>query len=233
MTSRLFTDLRHGVRLLRHSPGFTAIAVTALALGIGANTAIFSTVDAVLIRPLPFHDPGRVVVVWEDAAFAGSPKNTPAPGNFIEWKRRNHVFRDLAATRAATANLTIDGPPEQIRGRSVTANFFPVLGVSPVVGRVFTEEEDRTGAPVAVISYALWQRRYAGASVVDREILINGQKNTIIGVMPRDFAFRDREMDFWIPIHFTPRELGDKGSQISTWSPGCARTPLWRGRARR
>ena len=209
----LWSDLRYGVRLLRHAPGFTAVAVGALALGIGANTAIFSTVDAVLLRPLPFADPDRVVMVWEENSAASFPRNTPAPGNFVDWKKRNHVFSDMAATRGASANLTIDGPPEQVVGRAATANFFDVLGVRPVAGRCFTEDEDRTGAPVAIISYALWQRRYAGdLGVVNREILINGLKYTVIGVMPRDFAFRNRKMDFWIPIHFAPSDLVSRGS---------------------
>jgi predicted permease len=209
----LWSDLRYGLRLLRHAPGFTAVAVGALALGIGANTAIFSTVDAVLLRPLPFADPDRVVMVWEENTAAGFPRGTPAPGNFMEWKKRNHVFSDMAATRGASANLTADGPPEQVVGRSATSNFFDLLGVKPLAGRAFTEDEDRTGAPVAIISYALWQRRYAGApGVINREILINGLKNTIIGVMPRDFAFRDRKRDFWTPIHLAPKDLVDHGS---------------------
>jgi putative ABC transport system permease protein len=209
----LLGDLRHGVRLLRHSPGFTAVAVGALALGIGANTAVFSTVDAVLLRPLPYRAPDRVVVVWEDATIAGFPKNTPAPGNFIEWKKRNHVFADMAATRGMIANLTQDGPPEQVLGRMVTPGFFSVLGVSPVAGRVFTEDEDRTGANVAVISYALWQRRYGGSDdTLSRDIPINGVPHRIIGIMPRDFAFRDREVELWSPMRFPPAELVNFGS---------------------
>ena len=211
--ANLWSDLRYGLRLLRHAPGFTAVAVGALALGIGANTAIFSTVDAVLLRPLPFADPDRVVMVWEDNSAASFPRNTPASGNFVDWKQRNHVFTDMAATRGASANLTADGPPEQVVGRATTPNFFDVLGVKPALGRTFTEEEDRTGAPVAVISHALWQRRYAGApDVINREILVNGLKYTITGVMPRDFAFRNREMDFWIPIRFAPADLVQRGS---------------------
>ncbi|MCX6631105.1 MAG: ABC transporter permease [Candidatus Solibacter sp.] len=211
----LWSDLRYGLRLLRHAPGFTAVAVGALALGIGANTAIFSTVDAVLLRPLPFADPDRVVMVWEDATASSFPRNTPAPGNFVDWKKRNHVFTDMAATRGASANLTADGPPEQVVGRATTANFFAVLGVQPAQGRTFTEDEDRTGATVAIISHALWQRRYAGnPDVLNRDILINGLKYTIIGVMPRDFAFRNREMDFWIPTHLAPSDLVNRGSHF-------------------
>jgi len=205
-------DLIHGLRVLRHSPGFTAVAVGALALGIGANTAIFSTVDAVLLRTLPFGDPDRLVMVWEDATFAGFPKNTPSPGNFTEWKARNHVFDDMAASQSMAANLTADGPPEQVLGRLVTANFFSVLGVRPAAGRTFTEVEDRTGAPVALISYALWQRRYAGsADTLNRDLLINGQRYNVIGIMPREFAFRDRAVELWVPIHMSPAEMVNHG----------------------
>jgi putative ABC transport system permease protein len=211
--SAFFTDLRYGIRLLRHAPGFTAVAIGALALGIGANTAIFSTVDAVLLRPLPFADPDRVVIVWEDASFAGFPHNTPASGNFIEWRKRQRVFTDMAASRGFSANLTADGPPEQVIGRRVTPNFFPLLGVRPIAGRTFTDEEDRTGAPVLMISHALWQRRYAGSlAAVNRDILINGLKYSIIGIMPRDFSFRNRAMDLWLPIHFSPADLVNHGS---------------------
>ena len=225
----LWSDLRYGLRLLRHAPGFTVVAVGALALGIGANTAIFSTVDAVLLRPLPYTDPDRLVMVWEDASSSSFPRNTPAPGNFVDWKRRNHVFADMAATKGASANLTADGPPEQVLGRAVTPNFFDVLGVQPMAGRMFTGEEDRTGAQVAVISYALWQRRYAGdTTAIDREILINNQKYTIIGILPRDFAFRDRLMDFWIPIHFAPSDLVNRGSHflnvVARLKPGVSLT---------
>ncbi len=209
-----FADLRFGLRLLRQAPAFTAVAVVALALGIGANTAIFSTVDAVLIRPLPFGDPDRLVMVWEDASFASFPKNTPAPANYVDWKARNRVFSGMAATRGVSGNLTADGPPEQVIGRSVTPDFFSVLRAKPLVGRTFTEEEDRTDAPLVVISYGLWQSRYAGElSVLNRKILINGAPRVVIGVMPADFALRGRH-DFWIPIHFQAADLGNRGSHF-------------------
>src|ERR1700746_2587783 len=123
----LSSDLRYGLRLLRHAPGFTAVAVGALALGIGANTAIFSTLDAVLLRPLPYADPDRVVMVWEDASSIGFAHNTPAPANYFDWRERNHVFADLAATRTRTRAVTGDGSAEQLLGYQATANFFPVL----------------------------------------------------------------------------------------------------------
>src|SRR4051812_41245415 len=198
-------DLRYSLRLLRKSPGFTAVAIATLALGIGANTAIFSAVDAVLIRALPYADADRVVMVWEDAHEAGFPRNTPAPGSYTDWARLNQSFAGIAATRGASANLTGDGTPEQILGRAVTANFFSVLGVRPAIGRAFTDEEDRTSAQVVVISHGLWQRRYGGdPSIVGRPLLMNGNRYAVIGVMPRAFVFRNRDMDYWIPISFSP-----------------------------
>src|SRR5580765_427955 len=113
-------DIVYAIRTVRRSPGFAAVAVLSLALGIGANTAIFSAVNAVLIRPLPYADPGRVVMVWEDATAAGFPRNTPAPGNYTEWVRLNRVFTGMAATSGTQGNLTGDGTPEQVQGRNVT-----------------------------------------------------------------------------------------------------------------
>jgi len=211
--STLFADLRYGARLLRQSPVFGAIAVLALALGIGANTAIFSTVDTLILRALPYRNPDQVAIVWEDSSFAGFPKNTPAPGNFYEWKARNHVFTDMAATRGAIANLAADGPPEQVLGRRVTHNFFDVLGTPPLLGRTFTEEEDRTNPYLVLISYSLWQRRYAGdPAIVNRAILMSGVKYTVLGVMPPNFVFMNRDVDYWVPVHFSPQEAGDHGS---------------------
>ncbi len=125
----LLADLRYGLRLLRRTPIFVVVTIGTLALGIGANAAIFSTVDAVLLRPLPFATPDRLVMVWEDATFVGFPRNTPAPANYFDWNDMNHAFVDMAATRGASANLTVDGPPEQVVGRRVTSNFFRVLEI--------------------------------------------------------------------------------------------------------
>jgi predicted permease len=209
----LLADLRYGFRLLRQSPGFTTIAILALALGIGANTAIFSTLDAVLLRPLPYADPDRVVMVWEDASSIGFAHNTPAPANYFDWREQNHVFTDVAATRTRTRAVTGDGSAEQLLGYQATVNLFPVLGVAPVIGRTFTEAEDRDNAKVVVIGYALWQRRYAAASdIAGRTILLDGENYRIIGVMPRDFVFRSTRRDFWIPMHVTPKLRADRGS---------------------
>jgi len=187
------SDLRYSLRLLRKSPGFAAVAILTLGLGIGANTAIFSTVDALLIRALPYTNPDRIVMVWEDAHEAGFSRNTPAPGSYTDWTRLNRSFVAIAATRGVTSNLTGGGVPEQVIGRAVTPQFFTVLGVNPVLGRAFTEAEDRSNVQVAVISHGLWQRRFGGQpAAIGSPILMNGNRYEIIGVMPRDFVFRNR-----------------------------------------
>ena len=198
-------DIRYGLRLLRRSPGFTAVAIATLALGIGANTAIFSTVDALLIRALPYVDPDRIVMVWEDAHEAGFPRNTPAPGNYTDWARLNRSFAAIAATRGVTANLTGGGAPEQIIGRAVTPSLFIALGVKPIIGRTFSDEEDRSNVQVVVISHGLWQRRFGGdPSSLGTSMLMNGNRYEVIGVMPRGFVFRSRDVDYWIPMAFSP-----------------------------
>jgi putative ABC transport system permease protein len=203
----LVADLRYAVRVLRKTPVFTVAAMGTLALGIGANTTIFSLVQTVLIRPLPYQSPDQVVMVWEERTAAGFPRNTPAPGNYRDWRDMNRSFTDMAATASAGASLTGDGPPEFVPGRRVTANFFSVLGVRPVVGRDFTAADDSSGARVVVISHALWQRRYAGdPRVVGRTISMNDVTHEVIGVAPPSFVFINREIDYWVPIQFSPVE---------------------------
>jgi putative ABC transport system permease protein len=208
-------DVRYGFRMLARSPAFALTAVMTLALGIGANTVMFSIVDSVVIRALPYDDPDRLVVLWENADWAGFPKNTPAPGNFNDWRRMNRSFADMAATTFASASLTGDGVPEQILGRGATANFFSVLGVRPLLGRTFTESEDREGAQVVVISYGLWQRRYGGdPSVLGRTVLMNNTRLLVIGVMPRSFVFRSRDIDYWVPVHWSPERAAQRNSHF-------------------
>jgi putative ABC transport system permease protein len=211
-------DLRFGFRQLLGKPGFTAIAILSLALGIGANTAIFSLVDAVLLRPLPFHDPDRLVMVWEDAAKIGFPRNTPAPANYADWKAQNQVFEDMAAINWRTYNLTDEGEPEKVEAQGVTANFFQLLGVKPELGRVFTQEEDKPdGNKVALVSYGLWQRRFGGdPALIGKEILLDGQKHTVIGVTPPGFQFLSKEISLWVPMAFSPQELADRDSHYLT-----------------
>ena len=206
-------DLRYALRLLRKTPVFTIAAIGTLALGIGANTTIFSLVQTVLLHPLPYLDPDRVVMVWEDATAAGFPRNTPAPGNFNDWRRSNRSFTDMAATRFAFATLTMDGGPELVLGRGVTPNFFDVLGVRPVLGRSFTSADDRVGVNVAVIGYALWQRRYSGdPDIIGRTILMSDVKYEVVGVAPQSFVFINREVDYWVPIQLPPNQVDNRGA---------------------
>src|SRR5688572_25280330 len=132
-----FQDIRYGIRGLLKNPAFTIIAVLSLGLGIGANTAIFSLINTVLLQPLPFHQPEKLAIVWEEASFAGFPQNTPAPANFADWKAQNQSFEDMAALAGRSYNITGDGEPQRIEAYAVTANFFPLLGVQPILGRTF------------------------------------------------------------------------------------------------
>jgi putative ABC transport system permease protein len=214
----LLANLRYAFRQISNSPGFFAVAIAALALGIGANTAIFSAVEAVLLKPLPFAQPDRLMVVWEDASFIGFALNTPAPANYVDWRARNRVFTDMAATQFVTASLTGDGQPEQLSGKKVTPNFFDVLGVQPAVGRPFTAEEDKAQSPVVVLGYNLWRKRFGGdESIIGRAILLNGVQTKVVGVMPQDFFFSDRKnSDYWVPMAFTPEQWARRQSHFLT-----------------
>ena len=207
----LTKDLKHGIRSLLKHPGFTVIAVITLALGIGANTAIFSLVNAVLLKPLPFPDAERLVMVYEDEANIGVPLSDPAPGTFADWKAQQSVFEDMAVFNWTQLNLTGDGEPEKVPSYGVTANAFPLLGVLPAIGRNFTADEDKPGgAKVAILSHGLWQQRYGGErSILGRQIVLNGEKHTVIGVMPADFQFRTTSAAIWIPAALTKEQLAD------------------------
>jgi predicted permease len=198
-------DVRYGVRQIRRNPAFFAIAIATLALGIGGITAMFSAVDAVLIRPLRYADADRLVMIWDDLSKSGDlSKHFPAPAEWLQWRRLNRVFTDIAATQPGEATLSGDAEPEQVPARKATGNLWSVLGIRPLVGRVFTEEEDVNGALVVVISFGLWQRRYGGSpSVLRRKITLNGSPYEVIGVMPHDFYFMpSRDIDIWMPASF-------------------------------
>ena len=204
----LLKDIRYALRGLLKNPAFTAVAIATLALGIGANAAIFSVVNAVLLKPLKFQDPDRLVIVWEEASFAGFPRNTPAPGNYIDWKAQNQSFADMAATADTSFNLTGNGEPERIAAERVTQSFFSLLGVQPLIGRVFTPDEVKAGSDkVALLSYELWQSRYGGKrEVLNSNIQLNGEMYTVIGVMPRGFQFITKEQRLWVPLALDPVE---------------------------
>jgi putative ABC transport system permease protein len=212
----LIKDIRYGIRGLWKRPGFTAVAVLTLALGIGANTAIFSVVNAVLLKPLQFRDPDRLVMIWEDATFAGFPRNTPAPANYVDWKTQTQSFEDMAASTESTFNLTGDGDPERVTAYKVTANFFPLFGVAPALGRGFTADEDRPGAAkVTVLSHSLWQTRYGrDPQIVNREIQLDGEKYTVVGVMPAGFQFFESDVRLWVPLALDAEDLANRGGHF-------------------
>jgi putative ABC transport system permease protein len=211
-------DLRYALRVLVKNPGFTAVAVIALALGIGANSAIFSVVNAVLLRPLPFKKPEQLVMVWENATHLGFPKNTPSPPNFVDWQRQNAVFTGMAAMAERSFNLTGVGEPERLDGRRVSANLFDLLGVPPVLGRTFVPEDDRPGAHVVILSDSLWQRRFGSdPSIIGGAVTLNGENYTVIGVMPRSVqlpAYGNWRDQLWVPIAFTNDEATERGSHF-------------------
>ncbi|HEV2840928.1 MAG TPA: ABC transporter permease [Chthoniobacterales bacterium] len=195
------TDLRFALRQLRKSPGFTLIAVLTLALGIGANTAIFSVIYAVLLRPLPYPEAERVMVLTESDS--NQPQISVSFPDYVDWKRDNTVFDEIAISRRESFNLSgLDGrAPEQISGAIVSSNFFKVIGLTPQLGRVFTEEEDRVGGPLlAVISDRLWQRLFSrDPNVLGRAVNFGNQPYTVIGVMPPQM-FSPRTVEVWFPI---------------------------------
>jgi len=205
-------DLRYAIRLQRKNPGFTIVALIALALGIGANTAIFSVVNTVLLRPLPYKDPERLVMVWEDASKVGYPRDTPAAANFVDWRDQSTVFEGMAAIADESFNLTGAGDPERLEGRRVSANLFPLLGVDPQLGRTFTPAEDQPGSNrVVLMSYALWQRRFGGDnSIIGKPLNLNGETYTVVGVMPARFQFPSSDDDLWVPIAFTAEEAANR-----------------------
>jgi putative ABC transport system permease protein len=210
-------DIRYGFRVLLSKPGFTVVAVLALALGIGANTAIFSVVNAVLLRPLPYKEPDRIVQFWETNPLKGWTEATVAPANYLDWQKQSESFELMAAyfgsqTRdAGTSNfyLTGEGEPERLQGLGVTGEFFSVLGVEPARGRGFKPEETWKGNNlVVVLSHNLWQRRFNGdPNIVGQTIPLNGRDRTVIGVMPEGFYFPTKDIELWAPLGMEQNQM--------------------------
>lgn len=197
----MLQDFRYGLRMLWKSPAFTLVAVLALALGIGANTSIFSVVNAVLLRPLPFAKPDRLVMVWEHSPRTGKT-NVANPINFLEWRARNHSFERIAALVQVPFNLSGDGEPEQVQGMLVSDGYFEILGAQAMLGRTFTPEEDGRGHDrVVILSQGLWQRRYGSdPKILGRAITVNNGTLTVVGVMPSGFRFPDTKAELWSPM---------------------------------
>ncbi|HVG32959.1 MAG TPA: ABC transporter permease [Pyrinomonadaceae bacterium] len=211
--STFWQDLRYGFRMLLKKPGFTVVAILALGLGIGANTAIFSVVNAVLLRPLPYPDPDQLVIVWMDNRQMSMNEDIHSFPNYVDYRDQNKVFDRLAAYRGASANLTGTGEPERILGGAATASLFEVMKVAPLIGRVFTAEEDQEGHDkVIVLSYGLWQRRFgADKNIIGQNISLNGTQRTVVGVMPQEFRFPSKDTEFLIPLA-PPNDLKDARS---------------------
>jgi predicted permease len=198
-------DIRYGIRGLLKRPGFTAIVVITLALGIGANTTIFSVVNAVLLRPLPYKEPDRLIRIWESNPGRGWPDFSASAPNFKDWQKQQTVFEHLAAQEISTFNLAGDGQPERIAAASITANLFPMLGVSPALGRSFLPEEEQVGRDrVVILSHGLWQRRFGGDQTLPgKTIRLNGEPYTVVGIMPAGFqSIGMREL--WTPLVLDP-----------------------------
>ena len=226
----LLADIRFGLRMLLKSPTTTFVALLALTLGIGANTAIFSVVNGVLLRTFPYPDAERIVLVWEKSP--RNDQNSINLGNFFDWKDQNQVFTDMAIFFDRNFNLTGDGEPEEVTAQIGTTNLFSVLGTNPILGRTFVDDDGRDEqSRVVVISYALWQRRFGGdKNIVGRRIDVNERPSTIVGVMPATFGWHiqkgtqaSRPADIWIPFQ-VPNELrqrrGRFASAVARLKPG-------------
>lgn len=207
----LLSDLRYGVRMLRNNPGFTAVAVITLALGIGANTAIFSVADAFLLHPVTFPDTDRLVMVMEMAPGQTSDWNTVAAANMEDWKQQNHSFDPLAAGRWNSFNLTGSGDPQRVSGFETTANFLDTLREKPILGRGFLPGEDQAGHNQEVLlGYGLWERQFGSdTQIVGQTIQLDGAPATVVGVMPKGFSFPP-SAEIWTPMPMTDREKSNR-----------------------
>ena len=209
----LLQDVRYGARMLRKSPGFTIAIVLMLALGIGANTAIFTVVNAVLLRPLPYRDAGRLVNIKETYGDSGSgPASLPT---LRDWQQQSRSFEQLAAWLPSSRNLQDVSDPERVTSASSTWNLFSTLGVAPLLGRTFVAEDEQYGRPqVVVLGEGLWRRRFgADSSLVGKNITLDGEPYTVIGIMPKTFHFpaEDAKTELWVPLRFNPQHMPQRG----------------------
>lgn len=209
----LIQDLRYGMRVLFRKPGFAAVAVLTLAIGIGANTAIFSVVNGILLRPLPYKDAGRIVTLWQSNIQKGVERVDVSPANFIDWQEKNQVFDEMSVIEPYSFSLTGQGEPESIRSWLVSDGFFKVLGVEAMLGRTFLAEEYQPGNErVIVIGHGLWKRRFGSdPDLIGQKILLNGQPYIVAGIMPPEFQF-PAGREIWAPKIFRERERQDRGS---------------------
>jgi putative ABC transport system permease protein len=213
----MLQDARYAARMLVKNPAFSCAAILALALGVGANTAIFSVVNAVLLRPLPYHEPDRLVVLLHGA------NNPVAPANYLDWRQQNHVFSETGAAEFWTPNLADEDRPEHLWAMKLTPSMFPVLGVEPLLGRTFAADEDNPGRDQEVVlSYRIWQRRFGGdPGILGRIIKLNGKPYAIIGVMPKSFRFAPfwaTKAELWAPMAFGDRAASRTGNSLRVFA---------------
>ncbi len=227
----LWQDLRYGMRMLWKHRGFTAIAVLVLALGVGANTAIFSVVNAVLLRPLPYPEAERIVTLWSTETRQGEERGSVAAPDFADWQKQSRVFDSVAAYHYSSLTVTGAGEPERVVAARVTAGFTQVLGVAPAIGRAFLAGEDQPGGDnrVVVVSHGLWQRRFASdPQSLNRTITLNGEPFTIVGIMPPDFKFPGSGTDVWLPAALNyvrqPGSVNSFLSVVARLKPGVSLT---------
>jgi predicted permease len=222
MLNEAIPDLRYATRMLRKNPGFTAVAVLTLALGIGANTAIFSVANAVILRPLPFRDPSRLVTVLETKASQGLDWLYVTPNNFIEWQRRANVFESMAAFQGCGYRLAQEGEPRLVPGNCVSASFFPMLGVQPILGRLWAAEEDAAGRDhVALLAYDFWRAQFgADPNVIGKTIWRTSDRAsfTIIGVLPAGFQFVRDDVSVWTPLGFDPKAVSNRSHNYTVFA---------------
>ena len=217
--TKIVQDLKYGFRMLRKSPGFTMVAVLVLALGIGANTALFSVVNAVLLKPLPFRHPDRLVHVWHvppPKSFPGITRFSVSAANYLDWKQQNSVFSDMAIFSGESMNLTGGDKPEFVQAAAVSSSYFSVLGADPLLGRAFLPGEDTAGQNhEVVLTYALWQSRFGGdKNIVNRTITLNNEPYTVVGVMGPKITYPDFAQ-LWTPLVWTPKEAAVRGEHHS------------------
>lgn len=214
----IWNDFKYGWRMLRRSPGFTLVAVLTLTIGIGANAAIFSVINTILLRPLPLPDSQRIVLIWQSDPNRKVDRGIASPAQFLDWRDQNHVFEHLSAWRIWYYTLTGTGDPEQVWGVHSSGNFFRLLGVTPVLGRDFLPEEEQPGhEQVVVLSYGLWQRRFGGdPSILGKSVLIDEKPYTLIGVLPRGFSLfgTSRQLDLWMPFAFDRAQLNREDHSV-------------------
>ncbi len=212
---RLFDDIRYGFRLLAKSPGAAAVAIVALGVGIGLNTASFVGVKAMVLQPLPFKDLDNIVTLWESPAKSRAEREAVSPANYLDWKEQARSYQHVAAFRWWDVNLTGVDDPERLQGYAVSPEFFPLLGMAPELGRAFSRAEAEPGHDrVVVLSYGFWQRRFASnRSVLGRTVTLDGRPFTVVGVMPEKFEF-PLATDVWAPLALSPKERAERGARF-------------------